>query len=247
MGTSKDYEAPTKPQWSNLKSAVTREAKKGRPTSDKAQIIMNKYIASNGNPKNISDGNGIIGGEAAVKTAHNIANFSSLISQYGVYETFKILNLGSLQGKDIFEITNKLIDCFGESSSTLDDIDARNALTSFLDEVFTSNLEDENDEQEIADILQKKFSVEEINDHFSMFFAYYLYEQFCRVFYERLVTRTGEEKASSFLNGIKEYLISQVESLKYDKNLLDVDWAGQEGKVITSEMLEHALYVFGGE
>lgn len=247
MGTSKDYEAPSTPQWGELKSDITREAKEGRPTSDNAQNIISKYIKSNGGARSIGNGQGIVGGKSAVSVARNIANFSSLINQYGVRETFRLLNLGGLQGKDIFEITNTLIDYFSDSSSTIDDVDARNALTTLLDELFEDNEENIGDSEAIEDIFQRKFNIEDVNNHFSKFFAYYLYEQFCRVFYERLVTRVGEDQASSFLDGIKDYLISQVDSLHYDKDLTSIDWGGQEGQIVTAQMLEQTLYIFGGE
>lgn len=246
MGTSKTYKAPSTPQWADLKGDVTRFSKEGRPNSDISHNIIKKYISSNGGASNISKGNGMVSGRSAVNIARNIGHFVSLVDQYGIRETFKLLDLGSLEGKDIFQVTNKLVDYFSDSSSTIDDVDARNALTSLLDDIIYESVEGKEDE-ELTNIFDKNFTNEDLKAHFAKFFSYYLYEQFCRVFYERLVTRVGEDKASSFLSGIKDYLISQVNLVQIDKDLTDVEWGGQEGQNFASEILEETLYVFGGE
>ena len=38
------------------------------------------------------------------------------------------------------------------------------------------------------------------------YFGAYLFEQFCRVFFERLVQKKGEPKALAFLSDIKEFI-----------------------------------------
>ncbi|MBG9810092.1 hypothetical protein ABD68_00165 [Bacillus endophyticus] len=65
MGTSTDYNAPTTPQWGELKSEITRLARDGRPNHDRAKEIIGKYIRSNGGSKNISQGNGMISKNSA--------------------------------------------------------------------------------------------------------------------------------------------------------------------------------------
>ncbi len=244
MGTSKGYEAPSTPQWGDVKGDITREAKEGRPNSERSQNIIRKYIQASGGANSISNGRGVIGGKSAVNVVRNIGRFASLIDQMGFREAYKFLELGNLEGKNVFEVTNKLIDFFSESSSTIDDVDSRNALTTLLWE-YTEGITD--DTEVIEDVFDKKFTTSDLKNLFSKFFSYYLYEQFCRVFYERLVTRVGEEQADSFLSGIKEFLVSRVDSFQLEKDIAQVDWTGTEGQKVASEILEETLYIFGGE
>ena len=56
------------------------------------------------------------------------------------------------------------------------------------------------------------------------FFAYYLYEQFCRVHFEHLVQQHGDVVAESFLGSIMECIESLVRNRSLDMDIPDVDW-----------------------
>lgn len=44
MGTSKAYDAPTTPQWKNLKTSVTKLARKGRPGTTDSERVVRGYV-----------------------------------------------------------------------------------------------------------------------------------------------------------------------------------------------------------
>lgn len=244
MGTSKGYEAPTTPQWGNFKGDITRQARDGRPSNNKAQDIIQDYIRTNGGSQNISRGQGDLGGRSALNVSRNLGHFISSVNQLGFREAFKQLHLGNLEGKNVFEVTNELIDYLGGPSNTIDDVDARNALSRLIGEMTEDVTEDIDD---INDIFDQTFNRDDVQNILSKFFAYYLYEQFCRVFYERLVTKVGENQAESFLSGINDYLVSRMEFLQMDMDLTNVDWTGFEGKQLVSKILEQTFYIFGGD
>ena len=77
------------------------------------------------------------------------------------------------------------------------------------------------------------------------FFGYYIFEQFSRVFYERLVQRVGAQQAISFLGQIREFIQSSLAGRAMERDLSSIDWGGAEGSTIVSEICSQTLEVFG--
>jgi hypothetical protein len=78
------------------------------------------------------------------------------------------------------------------------------------------------------------------------FFGLYLFEVFCRVFFERLVERIGETRAQGFLREIEDFIASTLRNRTVRLDIRRVDWAGAEGRRLTSDIMEAVLTVFGG-
>jgi len=95
-----------------------------------------------------------------------------------------------------------LLDKIGGPANTIDDVDARNALARLQDKLLT----DAEDPHEVEQILSAQAS--ELEAVLIEFFSFYLFEQFCRVFFERLMQRVGELKAQPFLNDIESFIRS---------------------------------------
>ncbi len=78
----------------------------------------------------------------------------------------------------------------------------------------------------------------------SDFFGHYLYEVFCRVFFERLVQRVGEARANKFLKEIGNFIDATLADRTAGRDLTQIAWSGGEGRAITTEILETTLEVF---
>lgn len=242
MGTSKSYTAPTTPEWRKLKTNITREARQGRPSTPTMQNIINEYVAAGGGASRISKGRGTFGGaKSAQNVARGIAGFISTVGAQGFHEALRKIGLDSLEGKSVSEISAFLLDVFASSSNTLDDIDARSALSRLMNDLFNGaqTIED------IERIMEEQTQGQHLNDLLFKFFGYYIYEQFSRVFYERLVARVGEDQANRFLNGIRDYVKSALKYKTHGKDIKQIDWDGSEGKKVVDDILQEALDVFG--
>jgi len=241
MGTSQAYEAPTTPQWGDLKTQVTRAASEGRPDHDLARDIVTNYIwTSRDSGNQTAHGSG--GNKSAAIVAKNVAAFFSLVEQNGLREALKQTGLEFLQGRSGTEIILTLLDYLGGSSSTINDVDARNALAAVLDDICNAA----EDYDDIETLLEEQANEEMLNVVLYKFFARYIFEQFCRIFYERLEIRVGEANAEAFLDGIRDYINSRVDDVSSHQDLDTIEWNGEEGLSITSEILEDTLEVFGG-
>jgi len=241
MGTSKGYDAPTTPQWGDLKGQVSRLAKEGRPGKDSSKQLVGQFIRANGGSQGVAR-NGGMGARSAKSVAKNLGSFISLVGSFGFLEALKRAGLSHLVGKTTSDIILSLIDYFGEDASTIDQVDARNALSQLMSELF----DDAEGIDDVGQILEEYANSDNLAKILERFFGYYVYQQFCRSFYERLASKVGNSQADAFLDDILDYIKSEIIIISIDRDITQIDWNGQEGEEICTEVLEKTLIVFGG-
>jgi len=245
MGTSKSYSAP--PSWSDLKANVTRTARGGSITPAKARQLINSFIAHNGGAHVMSGGGGggqgggtVAGGRAAREVASRIGGFISDVSRVGLEGALRNAGWSDLVGHPVQEILHALLDRLGGDASTIDDVDARMALSNLNAKYFS--------DAETAEELEQRLTsqVDNLETVLQDFFGFYLYEVFCRVFFERLMQRVGDTRAHSFLKEISDFINSTLANRVASRDISRIDWAGPEGETITADIMETTLKVFGG-
>ena len=243
MGTSKGYQAPTDPQWRKLKGNVTRTARDGAVPADRARNILKDFIATNGGSRNMARGGGTIGGSRAAQSAgRQLASFATTVADRGLDEALREFGLGKLIGKPASEIALSLVDELCSDGSTLDEVDARRAMSDLIKEL----LEDTDSYNEVAEKLSERLQPEGLGNLLLRFFGHYLFHQFYRIFYERLVQKRGQQKAESYITSIRRFIQSELRHKLYGRDLTSVEWTGQEGETIAAEIHERTLQVFGG-
>ena len=243
MGTSTGYEAPTTPDWGDLKSQVTRTARSGSVSPGSAKDALRGFIGTSGGARNISRGGGAIGaGRSAQNTARRVADFISSVGSVGLQQTLESYGLSEFVGKPAGEIIPAIVDKLGGPASTINDSDARNALSKVMDELL-GGLETP---EQVEEALEQVMEGETLEGLLSKFFSYYLYEQFCRVFYERLVNRIGRLNTDSYLNSIFDTIKSSLALKASERDLSQVNWGGAEGQSITDTILQDTYEIFGG-
>jgi hypothetical protein len=242
MGTSASYSAP--PSWGDLKSAVTVAAGGGAVSPQKARELVSSFIQHNGGANAIARGGGGGGGGSVAKggnaraTAGRLGSFLGDVSRLGLAGALEAAGWGDLAGKPVREILNGLLDRLGGESSTIDDVDARMALAELEKQYF--------DEAQTPEELEQLMvaQVGQIEQLLQDFFGLYLYEVFCRVFFERLVQRVGEIRAYGVLSQIKDFIKAKLENLAAERDISKVNWKGPDGQRLTSEIMESTLRVF---
>ncbi|WAH37047.1 hypothetical protein [Alicyclobacillus dauci] len=241
MGTSKGYDAPKTPQWADLKRKVTTFAKEGRPGPINAKQLVGQFIRANGGAHAIAYSGGI-GARSAQTVARNLGAFISLIHNVGFAEAITRSGLEHLRGLPTSEIILTLIDYIGEDASIIDQVDARNALSQLMAEMFN----EAEGIDGVGEVLEYYIDSENLTRLLEKFFAYYVYQQFCRSFYERLASKVGIAQADAFLDDILDYIKSEITVLTMDRDVAQVDWNGQEGQTICAQIMDKTLGVFGG-
>lgn len=247
MGTSTSYSAP--PSWGDLKGDVTRAAGEGVVTRDKAGELLRSFIGHNGGAHAMAGragggrghaGGTVASGRAARGVASRLGGFIADVGRFGLDVALQNAGWADLAGRTVQEILNSLLDRLGGEASTIDDVDARMALSRLQDKYFA----EAETKEELEQLLNTQ--VDRLDGLLQDFFGFYLYEVFCRVFFERLVQRVGEIKAFSFLNEIGDFINSTLANRAAHHNLAEIDWGSAEGQALVSEMMETTLHVFGG-
>lgn len=241
MGTSAGYSAP--PSWGDLKSAVSVAAGGGALTPQKVSDLVSSFVLHNGGANTIARGGGGGGGSVAKggnarAAATRLGGFLSDVGRLGLTGALNAAGWGDLVGRPVREILNSLLDRLGGESSTIDDVDARMALAALEKQYF--------DAAQTSEELERLMlaQVGQIENLLQDFFGLYLYEVFCRVFFERLVQRSGEARAYAVLGQIRDFIRAKLENLAADRDVSKINWNGPEGQQITTDVMESTLRVF---
>lgn len=237
MGTSTSYSAP--PTWAALKDQVTRTAKNATRTPAATASVLRNYIRENGGSAAIARKGGVVGqARAAQRTAARLAAFVADVAGVGLDEALTRAGWEDLIGRPLNEFLNALLDRLTGGASTIDDVDARHALARLQERIL--------DDAATAEDVEKALTAEAANlePFLAEFFGYYIYEQFCRVFFERLIQRVGEQRATSFLGEIEAMIVATLNNRTAGHNLVNIDWDGREGRDLVIEIMETTLQVF---
>lgn len=239
MGTSTSYSAPG--SWGPLKSEVTRAANEGAASAATAGSILGHYVQQNGGAARMSGGGGsggTVGGSAGRAVAQRLGGFISAVGEVGLEEALRREGLADLVGRPLQEILAALLNRLGGPASSIDDVDARTALARLQEEI----LKGAQTPEDVEKILKEQAL--ELDVVLRDYFGLYLFEQFCRVFFERLVQKRGESKALAFLDDIKEFIKASLVNRVGRRALSKIAWAGAEGAKLCSEIMHATLTVF---
>ena len=241
MGTSKGYQAPTDPQWSKLKGDVTRSSRDGAASTGQAQGVLANFVATNGGARGMARGGGAIGGgRAGQAVGRRFGSFASAVSARGLDEALREVGLERFIGKSSGEIARTLVDVLCEDGSLLDEVDARNAMSDLMKEL----LEGTKTYAEVKQVLQEQLQANRLGEVLFRFFGHYLYHQFIRVFYERIIQRRGQQKAEKYFRSIQCFISSALKNKTINRDLTRVNWVGQEGARLVQQIHQQTLKVF---
>ena len=288
MGTSTNYNAPTSPQWRDLKRRVTHVTDHDTPDSgdtdtqdtpdsgdtdtqdtpdsgdtdtqdtpdsgDIQQIVTNfvkvNYVSSqdpgssgsggSGSSRSSNSGGGIVPTgrtRAARNVAHNIRGFFSSVANSGFREAFERAGLGPLEGKSVREIGYSLLNYLGGPSSTLDQVDARRALTDLMREI----LRDVHSPEDVEEAMEKISQGTSFANMILNFFGHYIYAQFISSFYERVTARRSGTK---IFGKIRNFIRAALKFEVRHQDVSKIDWSGDQGRQIVDNIFQKTLGVF---
>lgn len=238
MGTSADYSAP--PNWGGVKGNVTR-AGHHRLTTAKAGELLRDHIGLNGGSRGIALGRGQLGsGETAKTISRSFGGLVRQVADVGLAETFRQNGLQELVGRPAQETLLGILSLCGGADGSIDSVDARNAFSRTMDELCGSAATADDVEAILATLTDGVRMV----DLLMTFFAYYLFEQFCRVFFCQLIQKHGEQRAESFLSDIFDYIKSRLQNHVVGQNATGIDWFGQDGEQFINQLMQDTLVVF---
>lgn len=259
MGTSRGYKMPTGGNWTPLKNDATDFVQGNNSLEVNSGSVVTAFLRANGGYKSLGRGNGGTapssgssggggGGKkgstkssAAVGTARNLGGFLSRVADSGLDAALKESGLEALVGKPAGEVADALLDQLAGPASTLDNATAREALADLKDEL----LGDAETYEEMEERLQKAMDENGLFGILASFFGFYVYNQFCRNFYEDWQKKVGQSRTVAKLAEIKDYMQSSLRTKLAGKQLSNSDWKGEKGARLAEEVLRETLIVFG--
>jgi len=183
-------------------------------------------------------GRGRAGGawSAGLATAQNVGGFISRVSDVGLAEALREVGLSDLVGKPSAEVSGALLDKLASPANTLDEAAARQALVKLNDELLA--------EAQTFEEMEQALTKTGLVDVLVRFFGHYLYECFCRDFYERLLKKVGSAKANQSLKSIKDCIDAALKAKLANRDAAKFDWRGAEGRNISDQILKDVLDIF---
>jgi len=249
MGTSNGYGMPTGGDWTPLKIAATSFVKDIGQGSVTPKNLLGNYLQANGGAQAMAQGRGGISGRgsgwyqigsSAKKTGTKFGGFLSGVAAKGLDATLKDAGLVHLIGKPATEVCAGLLEAFTSAANTLDDHATRTALSNILTDLFNPDASYEDIEQLLNQAIDDKGLMTVMGN----FFGYYLYELFCRDFYEVWQKKVGAEQTRRSLHQVKKCIFADVESKLVKKDIHSFDWSGPEGASLVEQVMQDTLEIF---
>jgi hypothetical protein len=218
VGTSKGYIAPTKPEWSNAKRAVSAYLR-DRDSESKSKAIQRFAEAMNSSGRTAF--------QPFSSAAGRILSFAQSASKHGLDGALSSFDRDDLIGKDPKYILGELINQFTNNAATMDDSLSADALSQAFDNL---NVETIDDLKSIdLDILLREMVTEFININFDLRFE----EKIGR-------GRTANEK-DSIVEEMHEYIADVIHDALTQHELGKIDLNNLNASTIVIDTLNDAF------
>lgn len=250
---------PTGGDWTPLKHDATNFVKDNEHSSVPPGDLLRKYVKANGGARAIArrgsgvgsagargsgrssrPGSGGRSSSVARSVGRNLGGFLSSVGRIGLAGTLRDIGLAHLIGRPVEEVTAGLLDALAAPGSTLDEHAARFALAKLQDELFENTETYEDVERALSQVLDQQGLMRLL----TRFFGYYLYERFCRDFYETWIKKVGSVQAARSLKSIKDCIESSVKAKLIDRDVTHVNWRSSEGLRLTEQVMQETLEIF---
>lgn len=220
MGTSKGYIAPTKPEWSNAKRAVSAYLR-NRDSESKGNAVQKFAEAMNTSGGTVS--------QSFSSAAGGILGFARGVNQNGLDNTLSAFGRDDLIGKDPEYILSELLNQFTNNSATIDDSMAADALSQAFDNLGIERIDDLGTVD--LDSLLREMVTEFININFDL----------------RFEEKIGHDRASTekfaILDEMHKYIADIIHDVLTEHEIKKIDLANLNASTIVMDTLKDAFNV----
>lgn len=264
MGTSTSYQMPSGGNWTPLKNDGNRFVTQGPEGAVSPQAMVQGYLAACGGAAGLGGrgrGGGAAGGSrggsgggsgggaaghagstsAARRVGGRVGSFFSRVASGGLDTALREFGLERHVGRSAGDLSAGLLEALAGPGSTIDDHAACLALAELNREL----LAEARTPDEVARVLGVTLDRIGVAGVLMRFFGHYIYERFCRDFYERWVKAHGGGATTDALRRVKDYIKSRLDSVTAGRDLTGVNWGGDQGATVISQVLGDTCAVFG--
>lgn len=227
MGTSKGYIAPTRPEWSKAKRAVSTYLKNGDSES-RANAVSKYAEAIRTGTAGSTEGTSF--GSSFTSAVGNVITFARGVAENGLDKTLSQFGRNDLIGKQPGTIIHELLDQFTNHGSTIEDALASEALS-----VAFNNLGIESPD-DLAGIDLDAFLTELI--------IAFVNNDFDFRFYEKVSHGRTPEDTHSILKDVHDYIDGTLRSKLTPVDIGKINLSNMDADTIVASMLDDAFTTF---
>ena len=176
------------------------------------------------------------------KRGQGLGSFFSDISKNGLQQAAKSRGI-NIEGKTIDEIKELFIDFFLIPAVDSDSVCASKAIETVMENLFNEIA----NEEELENILSNVIKTEKAKELVCGFYENYIYELFCRIFFEDRTLKTNQSDAEEILGIVKETISSKISGIQCNRNIEGIDFSSQEGSDFVQGILKDILEVLEEE
>ena len=159
----------------------------------------------------------------------------------GLDTALREIGLAHLVGRAAGEIMAGILDALAGPGSTVDDEAARAALAALNEDLLREAVSAD----DVGRLLTANLDAQGLAGILMRFFSLYIYERFCRDFYERWVKASGSDATRNGLRSVRNYIDSALGSKMVGRDVSRVEWQGEEGRQAVADVLADTCHVFG--
>lgn len=240
MGTSQAVNPGVKgePNWGKLSRQLSYASKHETISNKNLEKIMSSFVNVAGGSKKIGTGRSKVFGSAGRRTLNNFFGIYSSENVTILKEELATKGINLKENPTVDEIKKSLYQYCSEESSNLDETASNAALQKLLEEIFEEiNSTDDFDES------LDRFNREQSDDYILFFMTEYIVEFSDELFGERIFNKQGANRKRTFKQ-IRDYIKKMLETDYHRKDLNRVDWKGEDGERIITEIQTEILEVF---
>lgn len=224
-----NHESQPQKKWGDAKSVMSRYASRGSGQSGPARAGR-AYISAKGGAQKAAQS--VISGKS---TARNLANFFATTAQSNISQGLNSIGLGHLIGKDVDTVFSGLIDALSGNGEDFDENIARQAIEDALTSFYEQCSEDQNFES------FKHLTPEQLKSAIENFVSGYIYKRWLQELGNCIERKAVSETEAVKLEVEVKIYVRDLVNLELDsKNILSIDWNGDEGRQMVDSLYEDA-------
>lgn len=221
-------------KWRYAKKVMSYYASRG--SEQRSPIEAGRaYIRAKGGAQKAAQS--VISGKS---TARNLANFFATTARSNISQGLNLIGLGHLIGKDVDTVFSGLIDALSDNGEDFDENIARQAIEDALTSFYEQCSENQNFES------LEHLTPEQLKRAIENFVSGYIYKRWLQELGNCIERKAVSETEAVKLEVEVKIYVRDLVNLGLDsRNILSIDWNGDEGRQIIDSLYEDAYSLIG--
>jgi len=224
-----NHESRSQGKWENAKNMMSRYASRGSGQGSPARAGR-AYIRAEGGAQKAAQSV-----KSGKTTARKLATFFTTTARSDISQGLNSIGLGHLVGKDVDTVFSELIDTLLDNGVNFDENIAREAIEDALASFYKQCSENQNFKS------LERLTEEQLKRAIEDFVSGYIYKRWLQKLGNCIERKAVSEIEAVKLEGEVKIYVRDLVNLELDsRNILSIDWNGDEGRQMIDSLYEDA-------